>query len=51
MTIPKERLLQYPEFVQRKVGYEISQPYLGWVELADPLDFVKGNETTHGDLY
>ncbi|KIW21096.1 hypothetical protein PV08_01675 [Exophiala spinifera] len=51
LAVPREQLLQYPEFVQRKIGYEISEPYLGWVNLADPLKFVKGEETQMSDLY
>ncbi|KIW91498.1 uncharacterized protein Z519_07464 [Cladophialophora bantiana CBS 173.52] len=51
LAVPREQLLQYPEFVQRKIGYEISEPYLGWVNLADPLKFVKGEDTKMSDLY
>lgn len=51
LVVPREKLLQYPEFVQRKIGYEISEPYLGWVHLADPLMFVKGENTKMSDLY
>jgi hypothetical protein len=51
LVVSREQLLQYPEFVQRKIGYEISEPYLGWVDLADPLKFVKGEDTKMGDLY
>jgi hypothetical protein len=51
LVVSREQLLQYPEFVQRKIGYEISEPYLGWVDLADPLKFVKGEDTKMSDLY
>ncbi|KAJ9148689.1 Phytanoyl-CoA dioxygenase family protein [Pleurostoma richardsiae] len=51
LTVTRERLLEYPEHVQKKLGYELSQPYMGWVDLADPLAFVKGEETKPGDLF
>lgn len=49
--MPREKLLEYPEFVQRKIGYEVSQPYLGWVDLDDPLKVVKGEKSEMGDLF
>jgi hypothetical protein len=44
-------VLEYEEPIQRKLGYELSQPYLGWVNLADPLSFIKGEEIKPGDLF
>jgi hypothetical protein len=51
LSVPREKVLEYPEHVQRKIGYELSQPYLGWVDLADPLAFLKGEDVTPGDLF
>ncbi|KAH8813006.1 hypothetical protein F5884DRAFT_786957 [Xylogone sp. PMI_703] len=40
---PPERVRQYPRDVQRLIGYSVSKPFLGWVDLDDPLKVLYGD--------
>lgn len=51
IAVPRETVLQYPEYVQRKLGYEMSHPYMGWVELVDPLTYIKSGKGVHEDHF
>lgn len=51
VAVPRAKLLEYPEHIQRKIGYEMSAPYVGWVEVGDPLPYVTGKKQILGDLF
>ena len=36
LAVPRERVLDHPEEVQRLLGYDRCPPGLGWIELQDP---------------
>ncbi|KAI9729400.1 MAG: hypothetical protein M1834_006924 [Cirrosporium novae-zelandiae] len=40
LAIPREIVESYPTKIQRLIGYSVSQPYCGWVELDDPISMV-----------
>ena len=44
VAVPRERVLQYPEQVQRLLGYDLSVPYCGWYEMQDPHTLLEGAE-------
>lgn len=39
-----EHIKGYPQEVQRLVGYSVSKPFLGWVNLDDPLKILYGDD-------
>lgn len=36
LVVPKETVRKYPKQVQELIGYQVSPPYCGWVEMNDP---------------
>jgi ectoine hydroxylase-related dioxygenase (phytanoyl-CoA dioxygenase family) len=36
LTVPQETMRKLPVATQKVAGYSISEPFLGWVEAADP---------------
>lgn len=42
LAVPRERVLEYPEQVQRLIGYDLSVPYCGWYEMQDPHLLLEG---------
>lgn len=38
-----------PENIQRMIGYSVSSPYVGWVDLKDPIGFVRDIEVGYKD--
>ncbi|KAF2671667.1 PhyH-domain-containing protein [Microthyrium microscopicum] len=51
LAISRERILELPEQAQKKLGYEMSAPFVGWVDLVDPLAFIKGEKVQAGDVF
>lgn len=41
---PLEQVKKYGLDVQRLIGYSVSKPFLGWVNLDDPLKVLYGDE-------
>lgn len=39
-----EHVKKYPQEVQRLIGYSVSKPFLGWVNLEDPLKVLYGDD-------
>lgn len=39
-----EQVRQYPLDVQKLIGYSVSKPFLGWVNLDDPLKVLYGDD-------
>jgi hypothetical protein len=50
---PPERIREYPEDIQKLIGYKVSHPFLGWLDLEDPRKALYGKDwkLTGGDLY
>ena len=46
LTLPWEKISTYPEEVQRLLGYYVSRPFCGHVEMTEPLEYLKAG----GDL-
>jgi len=44
LAVPRERVLEYPEQVQRLLGYDLSVPYCGWYEMQDPHLLLEGHD-------
>lgn len=44
LAVPRERILEYPEEVQRLLGYDLSVPFCGWYEMQDPHLLLQGSE-------
>lgn len=53
LAVPIEKVRDYPVEIQRLIGYQVSQPFLGWLDLDDPRKAVVGDawEDKRGDLY
>jgi ectoine hydroxylase-related dioxygenase (phytanoyl-CoA dioxygenase family) len=49
LTIPFEILRGYGENVSRRLGYDMGNPFLGWVDLKDPLNLVFPERVTDGN--
>ncbi|EED21074.1 phytanoyl-CoA dioxygenase family protein [Talaromyces stipitatus ATCC 10500] len=49
---PIEKVREYPVDMQRLIGYQVSQPFLGWLDLDDPRKALVGNawEDGRGDV-
>ena len=41
LSIPWEKMLAFPEELQRLLGYQITKPNVGWVEGMEPLEWIK----------
>lgn len=51
LVIPKDVVKGYSEEVQAIIGYSVSQPYCGYVEMDDPIKLLKDNANfAHHDL-
>ena len=53
LAIPKEAIKEYPLEMQKLMGYSISNPFLGWLDLGDPRKALYGEdwkETNGADL-
>lgn len=48
LAVPLEVVRQYPEDIQRLLGYDVAPPFLGYVELADPHDLLHGRREQLG---
>ena len=42
LAVPRERVLDYPEEVQKLLGYDRCPPGLGWVEMHEPAEVLYG---------
>ncbi|KAJ5726586.1 phytanoyl-CoA dioxygenase family protein [Penicillium malachiteum] len=53
LAVPSDKVCEYPLEMQRLIGYQVSQPFLGWVDLDDPRKALMGDdwEDNRGDLY
>lgn len=47
---PIEAVKKMPEHIQRMIGYSVSSPYCGWVDLKDPITFVRDVKVGYKDL-
>ncbi|KIW36024.1 uncharacterized protein PV06_11252 [Exophiala oligosperma] len=47
---PIEEVKKMPESIQRMIGYSVSSPYCGWVDLKDPICFVRDVKSGYKDL-
>ena len=48
---PIEEVKKMPDWLQEKVGYGISAPFLGWVNLANPNLILHPERASHKDLF
>lgn len=50
---PLDKVREYPEDLQKLIGYKVSNPFLGWVDLGDPRKALYGDDwkASGGDLY
>jgi len=46
---PIDEVRKMPENIQRMIGYSVSAPYCGWVDLKDPISFVRDIEVGYTD--
>ncbi|KAK4498375.1 hypothetical protein PRZ48_011033 [Zasmidium cellare] len=44
LAVPQEAVKQYPPEIQKLLGYNVSKPFLGWVDLDDPRKALYGSE-------
>ena len=54
LVSPPEIARHYPERLQRLVGYQVHRPFLGWYDLQDPIELLRGYEELSApdrDLY
>jgi len=43
-----EKVKAYPEEIQWMIGYSVSKPFLGWVNLDDPIKLLQSERRTGG---
>ncbi|KAJ9640122.1 hypothetical protein H2204_003347 [Knufia peltigerae] len=48
LAVPLEKAAQYPSAVQALLGYDVSDPFLGWVDLKSPLEVCFGKQGSNG---
>ena len=48
LAVPNENIAEFPTKIQAKLGYDVSAPYLGWVELRSPLEVLFGKQSLYG---
>jgi hypothetical protein len=51
LTCPLEKIRQYPIEVQKRPGYDLSHPFLGYVGLQTPLNMLHPDMQFNGDLF
>ena len=54
LVSPPDIARHYPERLQRLVGYQVHRPFLGWYDLQDPIELLRGYEELSApdqDLY
>ncbi|KAF4949081.1 hypothetical protein FGADI_9155 [Fusarium gaditjirri] len=53
LASPLETIREYPEHLQKLIGYSLSNPFLGWLDLEDPRKALYGKDwkSNGGDLY
>jgi len=44
LVVPRETVRKYPKHIQNLLGYAISTPYCGWVEMNEPSVVLETNE-------
>ncbi|KAF2174037.1 hypothetical protein M409DRAFT_16313 [Zasmidium cellare ATCC 36951] len=44
LAVPQEAVKNFPLGMQRLIGYNVSKPFLGWVDLDDPRKALYGSE-------
>ncbi|TVY44465.1 Uncharacterized protein LOCC1_G005154 [Lachnellula occidentalis] len=47
---PIDEVKKMSEPIQRMIGYSVSSPYCGWVDLKDPISFVRDVTVGYSDL-
>lgn len=51
LACEREAVLALPDHLKRFMGYHISKPFMGWVELDDPMKVIDPNAESLGDLW
>lgn len=46
-----ERIKELPVWLQRFAGYSLSRPFMGWVDMDDPMKVINPNYRTKGNLW
>lgn len=46
-----EKIKELPEWLQERVGYGLSRPFLGWVNLQNPMLLLHPENSKYGDLW
>lgn len=46
-----EKVKQLPVWLQRFMGYSLSRPFMGWVDMDDPMRVINPDYHTEGDLW
>ena len=44
LALPLEKVKQLPKEIQRLLGYGVSNPWTGWVDFKDPVDYILSDE-------
>lgn len=46
-----EKIKELPVWLQRFMGYSLSRPFMGWVDMDDPMKVINPDYQTDGDLW
>lgn len=46
-----EKIKELPVWLQRFMGYSLSRPFMGWVDMDDPMKVINPDYQTEGDLW
>lgn len=46
-----EKVKELPVWLQRYMGYSLSRPFMGWVDMDDPMKVINPDYHTEGDLW
>ncbi|KAI9666424.1 MAG: hypothetical protein M1821_004360 [Bathelium mastoideum] len=46
-----EKIRELPEWLQERVGYGLSRPFLGWIDLKNPMLILHPDKEKYGDMW
>lgn len=51
LACEREAVLRLPDDIKRFMGYALSRPFMGWVEMDDPIKVIDPQAKSLGDLW
>lgn len=51
LSVPLEKIKEFSPEIQKLLGYGVSAPFLGWIDLQNPRKVLLGDDTAGDDLF